>query len=80
MKGMCFVFLLFTFLISKVDAQVKTGIDVLAEQGFELLKGKRVGLVTNPTGVDRQLRSTIDILYENVDLEGPLWTRTWSAW
>jgi uncharacterized protein YbbC (DUF1343 family) len=49
-------------------AQVKTGIDILQERGFDLLKGKRVGLVTNPTGVDSGLRSTIDILYENVNL------------
>lgn len=57
----------FLFL-SSLDAQVNPGIDVLAGQGFDLLQGKRVGLVTNPTGVTRQLRSTIDILAENVDL------------
>jgi len=50
------------------DAQVKTGIDVLSENGFELLLGKRVGLVTNPTGVDRELNSTIDILHKHVNL------------
>lgn len=41
---------------------VRTGIEVLREQGFDILRGKRVGLITNPTGVDRTLRSTIDIL------------------
>jgi len=45
-------------------AQVFTGIEVLEQGGFEELKGKRVGLVTNPSGVDRNLRSTIDILFE----------------
>lgn len=45
-------------------AQVKPGIEVLAERGFDVLKGKKVGLVTNPSGVDRNLRSTIDILFE----------------
>jgi uncharacterized protein YbbC (DUF1343 family) len=55
-----------TFLHS--TAQVKTGIDVLVERDFDLLKGKRVGLVTNPTGVDSHLRSTIDIMHEKVDL------------
>ena len=44
-------------------AQVKTGIDVLEELDFSPLEGKRVGLVTNPTGVDCQLRSTVDVLY-----------------
>lgn len=53
---------------SDADAQVKPGIDVLRENGFELLQGKRVGLVTNPTGVDRELNSTIDILHKHVNL------------
>ena len=43
---------------------VKTGIEVLRERQFDCLQGKRVGLCTNPTGVDRNLKSTIDILYE----------------
>ena len=42
---------------------VKTGIEVLRDRGFDILIGKRVGLVTNPSGVDRHLNSTIDILY-----------------
>ena len=44
--------------------QVKTGIEVLRDQNFKMLEGKRVGLITNPTGVDRALKSTIDILFE----------------
>ena len=44
--------------------KVKTGIEVLRDRGFEGLKGKRVGLVTNPSGVDSQLNSTVDILFE----------------
>ena len=43
---------------------IKTGLEVLKEQRFQCLKGKRVGLITNPTGVDNHLRSTIDILHE----------------
>jgi len=42
---------------------VQTGLEVLAGNNFEILKGKRVGLITNPTGVDRNLNSTTDILY-----------------
>ena len=42
---------------------VLAGIDVLARDGFALLKGKRVGLVTNHTGRDRAGRSTIDVLH-----------------
>ena len=44
--------------------KVKTGIEVLKESDFRILEGKRVGLITNPTGVDNNMKSTIDILYE----------------
>src|SRR5882762_5692712 len=44
------------------DARVLTGIDVLEAQKFAPLAGKRVGLITNQTGVDRKRRSTIDLL------------------
>ncbi len=55
---------------------VKTGIEVLRDREFRGLVGKRVGLVTNPSGVDRQLNSTVDILFnapgvELVALYGP---------
>lgn len=51
-------------MIVKTKAKVKTGIEALRERNFDILKGKRVGLVTNPTGVDSKLKSTIDILFE----------------
>ena len=41
---------------------VKTGIDVLARDGFAPLQGKRVGLVTNHTGRGAAGTSTIDLL------------------
>ncbi|HKV06413.1 MAG TPA: DUF1343 domain-containing protein [Candidatus Acidoferrales bacterium] len=41
---------------------IKTGIDVLEAQDFAPLQGKRVGLITNQTGVDSQGRRTADIL------------------
>lgn len=44
--------------------RISTGLEVLKESGFRILQGKRVGLITNPTGVDNHLRSTIDILHE----------------
>ncbi|MEZ5286572.1 MAG: DUF1343 domain-containing protein [Vicinamibacterales bacterium] len=43
---------------------VLSGIDVLARDGFARLQGKRVGLLTNHTGLDRSGRSTIDVLHE----------------
>src|SRR5512143_4126950 len=42
--------------------KVQTGIEVLRERGFDILKGKSIGLITNPTAVDASLRSTVDIL------------------
>ena len=55
---------------------VKTGIEVLRDREFKGLVGRRVGLVTNPSGVDRNLNSTVDILFnapgvELVALYGP---------
>ena len=52
------------------DAVVKTGIEVLRDNNFKQLEGKRIGLVTNPTGIDRNLVSTVDILHnaKNVKL------------
>lgn len=51
------------------DAHVKPGIEVLRDGGFAQLQGKRVGLITNPTGVDNNLKSTIDILHEAPGVE-----------
>ena len=49
--------------IINAAAQVLPGIEVLKQNEFEGLRGKRVGLITNPTGIDNSLRSTIDILH-----------------
>ena len=68
-KGIFFsILLIFTASVSA--ATVQTGIEVLRADSFKLLEGKRVGLTTNPTGVDSNLKSTIDILWEaeNVNL------------
>jgi uncharacterized protein YbbC (DUF1343 family) len=40
------------------------GVDVLARDGYQILKGKRVGLITNHTGRDRNGASTIDLLFK----------------
>ena len=68
-KGL-FLSILLIFTASVGAATVQTGIEVLRADGFKLLEGKRVGLTTNPTGVDSNLKSTIDILWEaeNVNL------------
>ncbi len=55
---------------------VKSGIESFLESRLDLIKGKKVGLITNPTGVDSHLDSTIDRLrnaaaVELVALYGP---------
>lgn len=55
-------------LCSWAGAIVKPGIEVLRDRNFEGLRGKRVGLITNPTGVDNNLQSTIDILHQAPDV------------
>jgi uncharacterized protein YbbC (DUF1343 family) len=47
----------------KKTSHVKLGIDVLRDRGFDILKGKRVGLITNPTGISSDLEQTVDILH-----------------
>ncbi len=71
-----FLSLAFGFIAEATDPVVKPGIEVLRDRDFRGLLGKRVGLVTNPSGVDRDLNSTVDILFtapgvELVALYGP---------
>lgn len=51
--------------VSPLSNKVILGIEVFLQRHLDLVKGKRVGLITNPTGVDSQLRSTIDLFYKN---------------
>lgn len=43
-------------------ATTLTGLDVLEQSGFAPLKGKRIGLITNHTGIDRNAKRNIDVL------------------
>jgi uncharacterized protein YbbC (DUF1343 family) len=45
------------------------GIDVLVRDKFAQLKGKRIGLVTNHTGRDREGNTTIDLLHKAPDVK-----------
>jgi uncharacterized protein YbbC (DUF1343 family) len=72
-------FLLFILTIclfvSNGYCTVKLGIDVFLDKYTALVKNKRVGLITNPTGVNGELNSDIDLLLKNninlVALYGP---------
>lgn len=50
-------------------AMVRNGIDVLVAQNFAPLRKRRIGLITNHTGVDAQRRATIDLLREAPEVE-----------
>ncbi|HLH04198.1 MAG TPA: exo-beta-N-acetylmuramidase NamZ domain-containing protein [Bryobacteraceae bacterium] len=44
------------------NGETLTGLDVLEQQSFAPLKGKRIGLITNHTGLDRQGSRNIDVM------------------
>ncbi|MDA0813150.1 MAG: DUF1343 domain-containing protein [Verrucomicrobia bacterium] len=53
------------FTASIPDGKVQNGIDVLRARNFEPLKGLRLGLITNHTGLARDVKTTIDLLHES---------------
>lgn len=48
--------------------KVQTGLEVLISHNFNHLHGKKVGLITNQTGVDSKLKSTADIFFESPEV------------
>jgi uncharacterized protein YbbC (DUF1343 family) len=48
---------------------VETGLEVLAGNKYSLVRGKRVGLITNPTGVDSRFRTATDLLFKAEDVK-----------
>ena len=57
-------FLLFFVVVWPVHIQAKfsLGVDYLEETKFGILKGKKVGLLTHPAGVNSRGVSTVDVL------------------
>jgi uncharacterized protein YbbC (DUF1343 family) len=54
---------------SSVRPPVKLGVEVLFEKHLDLIRGKRVGLITNPTGVDSHLNSDIELFRAHPDVK-----------
>jgi uncharacterized protein YbbC (DUF1343 family) len=52
----------------RAEPRVLVGVEVFLARHTGLVKGKRVGLVTNPTGVDGQRRPTVDLLRRHPDV------------
>ena len=63
------LFLTLLFVTSVSARKVKTGVEVISDLNFAPIKGKRVGLITNPTGVDRNLTSTVDLFYHSKEIK-----------
>ncbi|MFE6665444.1 exo-beta-N-acetylmuramidase NamZ domain-containing protein [Streptomyces sp. NPDC057697] len=54
----------------KGHGRVRTGFDRLAADGYALLRGEKVGIVTNPTGITSDVRHIVDVMHpdKRVDL------------
>ena len=52
----------------RVAGRVLTGIDVLQRDGFQQLKGRRVGLITNHTGINREWVSSVQLLSDAAEV------------
>ncbi len=63
------IVIIMTITVTMRGQIVETGLENLMKSNYDILKGKRVGLVTNPTGVDRYLRSTVDLLFRAPDVK-----------
>ncbi|MBD7908544.1 exo-beta-N-acetylmuramidase NamZ family protein [Sporosarcina gallistercoris] len=53
----------------KGNQKFALGVERLMKDEKKLLKGKRVGLITNPTGVDQSLNSVVDILNNDPEIQ-----------
>jgi uncharacterized protein YbbC (DUF1343 family) len=58
-----------TIAAEAIYRDVLTGIDVLVRDRFSLLQGRRIGLITNHTGIDAQGRTTIELLKQAEGVE-----------
>ncbi|MCA8973976.1 MAG: DUF1343 domain-containing protein [Planctomycetes bacterium] len=56
-------------LATSLPAQVRTGVDVLAASGCAELAGRKIGLITNHTGLTRDGRRTIDVIAAAADCQ-----------
>lgn len=62
-KIILFILILFSISFAQ-DQKVLLGIDILERDNFSILTGKRVGLITNHTGLNSKLQSTVDLFYK----------------
>ncbi|MFJ8594539.1 exo-beta-N-acetylmuramidase NamZ domain-containing protein [Streptomyces sp. NPDC093598] len=49
--------------------QLRTGFERLAHDGYTLLDGQKVGIVTNPTGITRDVRHIVDVMHADTRVD-----------
>ncbi len=53
---------------ARAGSQVRSGLEVALSDSLHVLQGKRIGLITNHTGLDRQGRRNVDLLFHAADV------------
>jgi len=61
-------FLLITILTAQ-NSKVLLGIDVLQRDNYSILTGKRIGIITNQTGVNNKLEATLDLFKKSSNFD-----------
>ncbi len=64
MKKIIFLILILCSISFAQNQKVLLGIDIIEKNNFSILEGKRVGLITNHTGLNSKLKSTVDLFYK----------------
>ncbi|MFF7772119.1 exo-beta-N-acetylmuramidase NamZ domain-containing protein [Streptomyces massasporeus] len=49
--------------------RLRTGFERLAQDGYSLLDGQKVGIVTNPTGITRDARHIVDVMHADTRVD-----------
>lgn len=71
MRWICFILTFAFFHVVSAVPYVTVGIDMLfTEENEHLLHGRRVGLITNHTAINKELRSTCDVMKANAKKYG----------
>lgn len=52
-----------------MEEEVVLGIDRLKQEGFAVLKGRHVGLITNHTGLDANGKPTVDLIHSQSEID-----------
>jgi len=69
MKTILRALVVVSFLCLSVQGQVLTGIEVLKRENFKPLEGRKIGIITNQTGVDNEGNRIIDLLVKAPNLK-----------